>query len=80
LKKVVIFGVKSGKEIKNVKVLEFSVEEGKIAFQPQAGETEYYVYIFLLSSAENGMMPGTASPGMIISLPNIRQILYGRHL
>jgi hypothetical protein len=40
----VVYGVKSGEEIKNVHVLEFSAEEGKIAFQPLAGETEYYVY------------------------------------
>jgi hypothetical protein len=35
--------MKSGKEIKNVRVLEFSAEAGKIAFQPMAGETGYYV-------------------------------------
>ncbi|MBP8789927.1 MAG: hypothetical protein KBH01_00690 [Breznakibacter sp.] len=43
-KKVVIYGVRSGKEITNVSILEFSSEKGKIAFQPLAGETEYYVY------------------------------------
>lgn len=43
-KKVVVYGVKTGKEVVNVKVLEFSVEKGRIAFQPQVGETEYYVY------------------------------------
>lgn len=43
-KKVVVYGVKTGKEIVNVSVLEFSAEKGKIAFQPQAGETDYYVY------------------------------------
>lgn len=43
-KKVVVYGVHTGKEVLNVKVLEFSSEKGKIAFQPQAGETDYYVY------------------------------------
>ena len=43
-KKVVVYGVKSGKEIPEVSVLEFSSEQGKIAFKPQPGETEYYVY------------------------------------
>ena len=43
-KKVVVFGAKSGKEILNVKVLEFSSEKGRIAFEPQTGETEYYIY------------------------------------
>lgn len=43
-KKVVVYGVKTGKEVLNVKVLEFSSEKGKIAFQPQVGETGYYVY------------------------------------
>lgn len=43
-KKVVVYAVKSGKEIVNVAVLEFSAEKGKIAFQPLAGETDYYVY------------------------------------
>lgn len=43
-KKVVVYGIRTGKEVLNVKVLEFSSEKGKIAFQPQAGETGYYVY------------------------------------
>ncbi len=43
-KKVVVYGVKTGKEVMNVKVLEFSAEKGRIAFQPQVGETGYYVY------------------------------------
>lgn len=43
-KKVVVYGVHTGKEVLNVKVLEFSSEKGKIVFQPQAGETDYYVY------------------------------------
>ncbi len=43
-KKVVVYGVKTGKEVVNVKVLEFSAEKGRIAFQPNAGETEYYVF------------------------------------
>lgn len=43
-KKVVVYAVKSGKEIVNVKVLDFSAKRGSIAFQPMAGETEYYVY------------------------------------
>lgn len=42
-KKMVVYGVKTGKEVVNVKVLEFSSEKGKIVFQPQVGETEYYV-------------------------------------
>ena len=43
-KKIVVYGVKSGKEISNVHVLAFSSEKGKIAFQPIDGESEYYVY------------------------------------
>jgi len=43
-KKVVVYGVKTGKEVVNVHILEFSAEKGRIAFQPLAGETEYYVY------------------------------------
>ena len=43
-KKVVVYGVKSGMEVVNVHLLEFSSEKGRIAFQPLAGETEYYVY------------------------------------
>jgi hypothetical protein len=43
-KKVVVYGVKTGKEVVNVKVLEFSAEKGSIAFQPTAGETDYYIY------------------------------------
>ena len=43
-KKVVVYGAKSGKEILNVHVLEFSSEKGRIAFQPNPGETNYYVY------------------------------------
>ena len=43
-KKVVVYGAKSGKEIINVHVLEFSSEKGKIAFQPIASESEYYIY------------------------------------
>ena len=43
-KKVVVYGVKTGKEVVNVNVLEFAAEKGRIAFQPVAGETTYYVY------------------------------------
>lgn len=43
-KKVVVYGVKTGKEVANVNVLEFSSEMGRIVFQPLAGETDYYVY------------------------------------
>ena len=43
-KKVVVYGVKSGKEIVNVHVLEFTSEKGKIVFQPLVGESEYYIY------------------------------------
>lgn len=43
-KKIVVYGVKSGKEVVNVHVLEFSSEKGKIAFQPIVGESEYYFY------------------------------------
>ena len=43
-KKVVVYGVSTGKEVANVHILEFSSEKGKIAFQPQPGETDYYIY------------------------------------
>ena len=43
-KKVVVYGVKSGMEVVNVHLLEFSSEKGRIAFQPLAGETDYYIY------------------------------------
>jgi hypothetical protein len=43
-KKVVVYGVKTGKEVLNVNVLEFSSEKGRIAFQPTEGETDYYIY------------------------------------
>ena len=43
-KKLVVYGVKTAKEVVNVKVLEFSAEVGRIAFQPMAGETAYYIY------------------------------------
>ena len=43
-KKVVVYGVSTGKEVVNVHILEFSSEKGRIAFQPQPGEIEYYIY------------------------------------
>lgn len=44
-KKIVVYAAKTGKEVTNVSVLEFSAEKGRIVFQPQAGETDYYVYL-----------------------------------
>ena len=43
-KKIVVYSAATGKEIANVVVLEFSAEKGRIAFQPMAGETDYYIY------------------------------------
>jgi hypothetical protein len=43
-KKVVIFTKESHKEIENVKVMGLSSESGKIVFQPEPGQTEYYIY------------------------------------
>ncbi len=43
-KKIVVYGATSGEEIVNVHVLEFSSEKGEIAFKPQAGEKDYFVY------------------------------------
>ncbi|GHT38689.1 hypothetical protein AGMMS49965_02850 [Bacteroidia bacterium] len=43
-KRVVVKNAASGEEVKNVSLLEFSSEKGVIAFQPEAGAGNYYIY------------------------------------
>ena len=43
-KKVVVVDARSGKEIRNVRVSDFSAESATVAFEPVAGDGLYYVY------------------------------------
>ncbi len=43
-KKIVVIDSKTGQEIKNVSIIDFSSEKGSIAFQPQTIPGTYYVY------------------------------------
>ena len=43
-KKIAIFDAKTGQEIKNVSVIDFSSEKGVIAFQPLTIPGTYYIY------------------------------------